>query len=172
MKKNYVTILAMILVLTSCQEKIDIEKENEAIKSVIMSETNFTHAKDFDQSSNLFIKDSSFIYLSASKYGYVFHDGWENYSMDTKDWMERFSTPTTNQFEFTNFRIKVCTKSAMAFYDEEVRNSDGEFLMKFLNVRFLEKIEGEWKIAFMSFVNTTTYEEIGDDLLDEIERED
>ena len=167
----WILYIFILIVGTSCQEKIDVEKETEAIKAVIMSESNATHAKDFEKSSGSFLQDSSFIYLSATKYGYQYFEGWGAYSADAREWMESYPTPSTNKYEFSNFRIKVCKKGAYAIYDETVMDQTGVFLMKFINVRFLEKVDGEWKIAFMSFVNTTTYEDLVDDIQDEIERE-
>jgi len=44
-------------------------------------------------------------------------------------------------------------------YDEIVSNSEGELIRKNISVRFLEKVDGEWKIVYLSYVNTTSYEE-------------
>ena len=52
MKQIIFPVLALMLIAgSSCQEKIDMEKEKEAIKAVIENESISTHAKDFDQSS-------------------------------------------------------------------------------------------------------------------------
>ena len=34
-----------------------------------------------------------------------------------------------------------------------------EFLRKYICVRFLEKVDGEWKIAYVSYVNTSSWDE-------------
>ena len=160
MKQIIFPVLALMLIAgSSCQEKIDMEKEKEAIKAVIENESISTHAKDFDQSSRSFLQDESLIYLSAGKSGYYYSVGWDSIGSAYKEWMENNPNPTTNKHQFTNYKIKVHKESAWAVYDEIVSSSDGELLRTFVNVRFLEKVDGEWKIVFLSFVNTTSYEE-------------
>ena len=51
-------------------EKIDIEKEKEAIKAIIENETNSNYAKNFDQQKKSFLQDESIFVISAGKGGY------------------------------------------------------------------------------------------------------
>ena len=159
MKNLLLLTFIIILAETSCQEKIDIEKEKEAIKAVIENESNSTHAEDFDQSSKSFLQDESLIALAAEKNSYTHAVGWDTISLGYKEWMENNPNPSTNKRQFTNYKIKVHTESAWAVYDEIVSSSEGELLVNYVNVRFLEKVDGEWKIVYISTVNTTSYEE-------------
>ena len=72
----------------------------------------------------------------------------------------------------TNYKIKVYKESAWAAFEENVHNSEGEFLYhNFIN-QFLEKVDGEWKIVFFCYVNTTSYEEEVEEGEEESETED
>lgn len=161
MKKYLWTLLAIILLAgISCQEKIDLEKEKEAIMAVIENETNSFLARDFDQQSKSFLQDESIMGLGAGKHGYTYVIGWKDVGSGYKNYYKDKSTPETNKCQFTNYKIKVYKESAWAVYDEILRSSEGEFLRKNISIRFLEKMDGEWKIVYLSYVNTTSYKEV------------
>lgn len=158
MKKNFIALFAFIFFAgIACQEKIDIEKEKEAIKAVIENETNSFYARDFDQQMKSFLQDESFAGMSASKSAYRFEEGWENISSIYKKIHEDSPDPSTDKFEFENYKIRVHKESALAVYDQLMYDSEGELLIKSIQTRFLEKVNGEWKIAFATNFNTSSY---------------
>ena len=172
MKKIIFSILALSLIAGcfSCQEEIDIEKEKEAIIAVIENESNYAHAGDFDNWSPLLLHNENLTVQAAGKESYRFVVGWEEISTLYKEGMEANPNPSTNIFQNTNYRIIIYQESAWATYDEIVNNSEGEFLNTNASVRFLEKVDGEWKIAFSSWLDTTSYDEaIEEDEESEIE---
>ena len=173
MKKIIFLILALSLIAgSSCQEKIDIEKEKEAIKAVIENALNSAYAKDLAQKSKSFLQDESFIICGADKNSYYYDVGWEEVGSGFKEWMENNPIPSTDKHQYTNYKIKVHKECAWAVFDVIVHNSEGEFLRKNINVRFLEKMDGEWKIVFLSYVNTTSYDEEIEEGEEEPETED
>lgn len=160
MKKYVLTLFALILLAgTSCQEKIDIEKEKEAIKIVLEEETNAALDSDFDRLAATYVQDETNVRLSASKSDYLYVVGWEELGSGFKEYFENNPEPGTGKFENTNYKIKVYKESAWAIYDQVMYNSEGEVTWENIGVRFLEKVDGEWKIVYLSFVNTTSYEE-------------
>ena len=161
MKKIIFPLLALSLIAgSSCDEKIDIEKEKEAIIAAIENESNSAHNKDFDSWSKSVLQDESLTLLSAGKGSCRFEVGWDVIGTRYKEGMENDPDPLTNQFQFTNFKIKVHKECAWVVYDEIVNNSDGEFVNQYASVRILEKVDGEWKIAYLSHVVTSSYEEV------------
>ena len=160
MKKYGLTLFALILVAgTSCQEKVDIEKEKEAIKTVLEEETNAARDSDFDRLAATWVQDETSIWLGTGKSGYTYGVGWKKIGSDFKEYFENNPESGTGKFENTNYRIKVYKESAWAIYDQVMYNSEGEVTWENIGVRFLEKVDGEWKIVYLSFVNTTSYEE-------------
>ena len=63
------------------------------------------------------------------------------------------------KFENTDYKIKVYPESAWAVYDQNWYNNEGELVRLNINVRFLEKVQGKWKIVYVSTINTTSYDE-------------
>ncbi len=173
MKKYGLTLFALILLAgTSCQEKIDIEKEKEAIKAVIEEETNGFMDRDFDRMAATFVEDSTNIRLSASKSGFSYYVGWEEISSLYKKYIENNPEPSTYKYVKTNYKIKVYKESAWAIFDEAVYDNEGEFIRKNISVQFLEKVNDKWRIVYFSLVNTTSYEDEEGDEEEEIEEDE
>ena len=159
MKKNRSILIAFfIIIFVSCNNRVDTEKEKDAIITVIENETNSYFAKNFEQQSNSFLQDESLIVLVSRKSGFGYAVGWNQISESIKQNIEKNPNPIAEKFENTDYKIKVYEKSAWAVYDENVYDSEGEFIRKVINVRVLEKIDNEWKIVYLSDVNTTSYE--------------
>ena len=78
MKKIFYSILGVLLITggNSCQNKIDIEQEKEAIKAVIEEETNAYIEGDYDRFAATYLQDSTFIRLNAEKSNYEYIIGW------------------------------------------------------------------------------------------------
>ncbi|MBA7516811.1 hypothetical protein ES705_08860 [subsurface metagenome] len=158
MKKYVLTLFALILLAgTSCQEKIDIEKEKEAIKAVIEEETNAAYASDFDRFAATYVQDETNIDLRAGKSGYSYDVGWEEIGSAFKEYFENNPEPVKNNEVKTNYKIKVYKDCAWAVFDNEGYNNEGEFTGKSIGVNFLEKVNGEWKIVYLSRVGITSY---------------
>ena len=162
MKKYLWTLFAIILLAgTSCQEKIDIEKEKKAIIAVIEEETVAFIARDYDRLVANYVQDETNIRLQASKSGYSYYVGWEELSSRFKLYFENNPEPGTGKAVKTNYKIKVYKESAWAVFENEGFHSAGRFTEltgKGIDVRFLEKVNGEWKIVYLSSVNITSYE--------------
>ncbi len=160
MKKYVLTLLALILLAgTSCQENIDIEKEKEAIKAVIEEETNAYFDRDFDRFAATYVQNETNIRLDAGKGGYFHIVGWEEMDSIFKEGFEKYPDPIKHYQVKTNYKIKVYKESAFAVFDNELHNSEGELTKTNIHVEFLEKVNGEWKIVYLSEIHTSSYEE-------------
>jgi len=160
MKKYLFVLFALILLAgNSCQEKIDIEKEKEAIIAVIEEETDGYLARDFDRLAATWVQDETVIRLGAGKSGYGYYAGWEEMSSLYEEGFDGASEPDGSKEVKTNYKIKVYPESAWAVFDNETYNGEGELTNKSIHVEFLEKVDGEWKIVYLSIVSTSSYED-------------
>ena len=159
MIKYYCSLfVVLLLTLTSCQEHINIEKEQEAIKAVIENESNAAWARNFEKQAELFVQNESLVRLSAGRTSFTFREGWDKISSGYRGYYSRNPNPSTNTWEFSNFKIKVYQESAWAVYDATWRDAEGKFLSMHKSVRFLEKVDGKWKIVYLSWIDTTSYQ--------------
>jgi len=158
--KNYLLLFSAIILFAgiSAWMGIDVEKEKKAIQTVIEEETNAFLAKDFDRLAATYVQDSTNNRLSASKSAFSFNAGWNDVSTMFKNYMANGIIEVDNRYVKTNYRIKVYKESAWAINDELFTNTKTGESSKLIGVRFLEKVNGKWKIVFLSVVNTSSYE--------------
>ena len=175
MKKFIWTLLSIILLTgTSCQEKIDIEKEKEAIIKVLHESEDSFAALDMQNLSALHIQDESETRLAGTER----YQGWNEIEALLKSYIEQnkkepFGENFRNNKE--NIRLKVTGNTAWAICDniwkwEDTNGEPGGF--QNIHISFLEKIDGEWKFSFEAYVaSTVPEEEVGEGLV-EPEKED
>jgi hypothetical protein len=164
MKTNlFVLLILAVIAVSACQEQIDVDKEKEAIIAVVNAESNAYLARDFETLSSYMVQDSLHIQLYASKWHLEYIVGWEDaakgYEKDFADdsaWA-RLENP---RLERKNYYIKVYPQSAWAVFKTIYKwNEDTvEQKWKVIETRFLEKVDGEWKITYVNNVTKTGYE--------------
>ena len=156
MKKYLWTLFAISLLLgTSCQEIIDIEKEKEAIIKVVQEEGDAFNDKDFDRFVETFVQNEAASRLFASKNSHTYIVGWEELGPFYKNYFKNYPEPITTKRIRTNYKIKVYKENAWANFNEQ----DGpNGLMEIKNI-LLEKVEGEWKIVSLTIINISSYED-------------
>ena len=139
------------------QEKTGIEKEKEAIKAVILEETQSYCDKDFDHYASCYKHDESIVDLRAFSTNYAHVVGWEEKSSGMKNFMTNNPEPIDNTEVKKNFDIHVYPNSAWTVFDIEIYDNAGVLANEHIGVNFLEKINGEWKIVYLSRVGVSSY---------------
>ena len=169
MKKYVLTLFALILLAgtTSCQEKIDIEKEKAAIIAVIEEETNAYLDRDFDRQNECFIQDETAVGILAGKDG--LYDGWEIISAAYKSIYENSPDPTNLKVKNENYKIKVYRDCAWAVYDEYTVDENDSISNGPRCIRFLEKVDDKWKIVLLTGLSREDTNEVGSEVEPETE---
>lgn len=160
------TILSALIIaafaVTGCEKALDIEKEKAAIIEVMNKETTTYIDRDFEGMFSTHVQDSTNIRLTAGADNYVFAEGWEDVSghMTGNETEDELSADLHITVEKTNYRFKICPQSAFVICDQKWISSYDEDVIEIesIQVRYLEKVEGEWKISFVSFIGTSGYE--------------
>lgn len=165
MRYTFLFLLAVIaFVFTSCKEQpIDYEKERAAIIAVINQETNAYLERDSEAVYATHVHDSLNMRLTAGADNYVFLEGWDEVKRhlmgdDTED---DLSSNLHISVEKSNYRMKIYPNSAFVVCDQNwtSRFDEDVTVIHSIQVRFLEKIDGEWKISFVSWIGTDGYME-------------
>jgi len=157
-------VLLLALAFSGCEQAIDMKKEKAAIIKVINTETDAYLARDFESMYATHVNDSLNMRLTAGADNYVFAEGWEDVSKHMSgDETEDILGPDLHiKVEKSNYRMKIYPNSAFVVCDQKwTSNYDNDITeIESIQVRFMEKIEGEWKISFVSFIGTSGYEEL------------
>ena len=159
--KTLIFILSICMLVSCSQNKpeaqaLDFEKEKAAIQAVIAKETESYYKQDFDSWKSTYLQSPEF-----RKFGYwdgyeekvIARNGFESLATEKKKQFEANETlwkGSTEERSNENFRIT----NEMAWYTFEQNSYEKDtrkFLGKSLETRILEKVNGEWKIAYLGF---------------------
>ena len=155
------TLLIAAFAISGCEKALDIEKEKAAIIAVMEKETQTYIDRDFEGMFSTHKQDSTNLRLTAGADNYVFAEGWEDVSrhMMGDQTEDDLGIDFHIKVEKTNFRFKICPMSAFVICNQKWTSSydDDVTEIESIQVRYLEKIDGEWKISFVSFIGTSGY---------------
>ncbi|MDF1570712.1 MAG: nuclear transport factor 2 family protein [Bacteroidales bacterium] len=172
--KNFVSIAAVFafLMLVSCQQQVDTEADKKAIIDVINAETQAYMDFDFEKVISYYVQDSLNFRLTIGADDHVFLDGWREVEAFFRDELidsnPNIPEDTHVSVEKNDYRIKVYENAAYVVCTEKWTYTRPDKLVEIesLQVRFMEKVDGVWKIAFLSFIGTSGYGE--EELLEEM----
>ena len=155
------TIILVAFAFTGCEQPFDYEKEKAAIIAVMEKETQTYIDRDFEAMYSTHLQDSMNMRLTVGPSGVIIAEGWEDVSKHMSgDQTEDDLGPDLHiTVEKYNYRMKIFPQSAFVVCDQKwsTQYDDDVVEMNSIQVRFLEKIEGEWKISFVSFIGTDGY---------------
>ena len=158
------TTVMLSVAFSGCEQTLDMEKEKAAIIKVINLETESYLKRDFDAMFATHVHDSLNMRLTAGADNYVFAEGWEDVSkhMSGDETEDELNSDLHIKVEKTNYRMKVYPGSAFVVCDQKWTSTFDDDITEIesIQVRFLEKIEGEWKISFVSFIGVSGYQEM------------
>ena len=163
MKKIIFSILALSLIAgSSCQEQVDIEKEKNAIISVIEEEAEALTNRDYTLWSETWIQDETSIniHIGSGKNHFTYTVGFKELGSRIKNYFEDNPDPIFSKKELANYKFKIYNKGAWAVYEETIYNQEGEVDFVLLITKIFEKVEGEWKVVYTLAVNKSSYEEV------------
>ncbi len=157
-------MVVLLVGSTACREKVDVEAEKAAIIKVINDETQAYIDGDYDKVVSYYVHDSLDFRLSTGADNHVFLEGWNQVDeFFRNDLLNEGETPpdeTHIQATKEDFRIKVYDRSAYAVFVENwcYRTKTDTVSILSRQIRFLEKVDGEWKITFVSIIGTSGYD--------------
>lgn len=142
----------VLFIGSSCQ-KINVEQEKEAIKSVIDAEIRASFYGDYDSWINCFAHEPYTFWLQADQVEHHYWQGWEEISTAAKDIIKPERTAGKIYEGYYDQYIKVYKEAATTFFKSRttvIRQDDGEeYEQVGMEVRFLEKNNDEWKITYL-----------------------
>lgn len=167
MKKTITILVTFFLIINfSCNEKVDFEKEKEAILAVLEEESASYYASDFERWSATQVQDSSKIRIYAQKGGYNFTSGWESISSNMKP---GFLTKREAVKEIkTPIQIKIYEETAWVVFNNESFDNNNKYRGIQMTSVFLEKHEGKWKEVFLNRIYASTYTQADNFLINSI----
>jgi hypothetical protein len=145
--------------LSSAGEPV-VKSEEAAIKAVIEGEIKASFEGDYNRWSGYFIQEPYTVWMQSWKEGYVSWKGWQEIGTAAKGFVkpERKGTIIHNgNYDYT---IRIYDHAAfISFKCKSTRISGGQSKeSEAMEVRFLEKYDGNWKIAYLGSLYLSTYD--------------
>jgi len=160
MKKYLLVLFGLIFLAgTSYKEKIDIAKEETAIKAVIEGEIKASFDGDYERWATFFVQEPYMVWMQAWKEGYVSWKGWQDVSVAAKSWVKPERKGSIIHNGNNDYTIRIYENGAfVSFKCKSTIISEGlSKESEAMEVRFLENYDGKWKIAYLSSIYLSTY---------------
>lgn len=156
--KNLILLTAIIFVAGAAfgqSLQPNIEKEKKAIMAVIQKEGDGHATHDLDLLSSAHVHDSLSTRLQTRKTNYSIYAGWDEIKSLFESWTKMDMTAYENIKNFKeNVILKVIDNCAWLICDNiftwDTKGEPGRD--ENIQITFLEKIDGEWKISFNATV--------------------
>jgi hypothetical protein len=136
----------------------DNENEEAAIKVVIEGEIKASFDGDYNTWTSYFVHEPYIVWMQAWKEGKSCLKGWQEISAEAKNFVkpERKGTIIFNgNYDYT---IRIYENAAYVSFRCKSTNMFGQSKESdAMEVRFLEKHDGTWKIAYLSSIYLSTY---------------
>jgi hypothetical protein len=169
MKKYFVLFITIALLAGACcQEKIDTEKEKEAIIDVIKGITQSHSAGDWDTWLSLWLNEPYIFISYTAADNHWMNKGWDEFHKNLERIKKSASEENSEEpqpkitLEPYDFFIRVFKDCAWAEYKikwtSQSEGSDEKEEWETHESYSFEKRDGVWKIATVSAVNTTSFE--------------
>jgi hypothetical protein len=150
MKRYCLLLFAFILIAgSSCQKKVDIEKEKQAIMAVVKAESEDARIGNVDGLISCYIQDEYNTRLNVNADDYKIITGWDKLAPLFKGLAPSTEYDTTKiSFTKENAVIKIMGNTAWLICEAP----EGETKWGNIQVTFLEKVDGVWKFSFAAWI--------------------
>ena len=163
--KKYLFILIAFSLMTvvSCQNKIDNEKEKEAIIAVIEEERAAFFDLNIDRIEATWKQESTSRKIFMSAGGFSELNGWTEIYNNNKEltneefWKDRVDADG----QYLNYDINVYGNTALVFHDAKFTGKylGEEYYREQKRILHMVKVEGEWKLDLMAMYGIPEEEE-------------
>ena len=149
------TIILIAFFTTSCETQSRLERDKEAIIAVINEETEAVRSGDFERFKATHVMDSTETRLELGVHNYNFYNGWDEVG-DLIEGLTEGGPLEDSNSKKENFIIKVNGKSAWLICDNmwTLGPEGDKGPEKTIQIAFLEKVKGVWKISFAAYYGT------------------
>lgn len=154
-------LFTLVVFQCSCQETLDIEAEQNAIKAVLESETQEYLNLDYDKFSANWVQEPYALWLYAGKDNIIEKSSWDSVGAFFKNMFDTSPKPEQTEVIRSNFIFRIYGNVAWVTYDETIKRNGGDtesYSKPFKELRLLEKGSDGWKIAFVGNFNRASYE--------------
>ncbi len=157
-------LVVLAFLCPSCQRKVDVEKEQQAITAVIDAEKKGYFDKSLEEMAATWVQDSSSVKVFMSRDGEVDLLGWPKINEHSKQEIGQTDSTYQNiRLQFSDFRFYIYETSAWAIFKAHWNwsHSGQQEQLQQERIMAFEKVGGEWKITLMAIYSVPPQEREG-----------
>ena len=153
--KKYFWILTVIIIILfdSCLKNSELEREKEAIKSVIEAEIKSSFYGDYKSWSELFTHGPNTCCFYSDQGTCYSWSGWEEISLAATDFIKPERTRGKIYEGYYDYSVRFCEESALVTFKTKLIDiqlgDEYDCEITSTEMRFLEKQEDQWKITHL-----------------------
>ena len=155
-KHQWILFLFTVFLVCSCQKKSDMEKEKEAIKSVIEAELKASFYGDYESWKDFFAHEPNTFCFHSDRGNCNSWVGWEEIRTEAKNFIRPERTAGRIYEGYYDYSVRICEESALATFKTKmivIQISDTyDCEITGTEMRVLEKQDGQWKITYLGTV--------------------
>jgi len=157
MKTNALALVSLLLLVSSsCQKKVDVLKEQEAIKAVMEEEKNAFYNRELEGIAATWMQKPSSIKLYMNKNGQTQLIGWDKIYEDDKEYLK---TDTLDRkkidVKFSDYQFNIYENNAWVMFKAiwNIPQNDTTYIFEQTRISAFEKTDGKWKYTLMAIFN-------------------
>ncbi len=163
-KSNFIVyvVIGLALLFSSCQRKVDIDKEKEAIRAVIEAEKKGFFDKSLEQMAATWVQKPSSVKMYMSQEGEMDLFGWVSINERSKQEIARIDSEYENvHLEFSDFQFNIYETNAWVIFKAkwDLTYKGESTLWEQTRIMAFEKVDREWKITLMAIYAVPTAKE-------------
>lgn len=128
-----------------------VEDDEAAVKKAIETSTDYVYAANYDAYKKTWVNAPYITRVSVDAAGQVSRMNAEEYNTLLEDYRKNFKTPNGIKITRNNFAIRINGTSAFVVFNQHNDNTDGT-QRDSIEERYLEKINGDWKIVNVTVI--------------------
>ncbi|MFT5736638.1 MAG: hypothetical protein ACJAU2_000894 [Maribacter sp.] len=164
---KYIFVVFVGLFFSCQQEKaLPAEDSTEAIKAIVVGETNAYMEKDYQKWASYWDHSSDVLRLDVSAAGFAQEKGWENSGGKLESFFKENQEPIRSTFENSNYLIFYDVNLAWVAFDQAWTSQVGEKTVAKATVTLVKKGDA-WKIVSYTAIQY----EVGNQNVDTLGRE-
>lgn len=143
---KYVFVISVALLFSCQQEKMPASEDiQEALKAVVVGETNAYMEKDYQKWSSYWDHGSDVLRLDVSKEGFAQTRGWDKSGGNLESFFKENPEPITSTFVNSSYLIFYDVNLAWVAFDQTWTSQSGEKSVAKATITLVKK-ENTWKI--------------------------
>ena len=143
---KYVLVISVVLLFSCQQEKMPTSEDmQEALKAVVVGETNAYMEKDYQKWASYWDHSGDVLRLDVSKAGFAQTRGWDKSGGNLESFFKENPEPITSTFVNSNYLIFYAINLAWVAFDQTWTSQSGEETVAKATITLVKKAN-DWKI--------------------------